>query len=335
MAELHLGALLMHCFLSFSAASTPCSFQIPSELRFCFENVHHSHPHQPPPPQYTDAQSRTDSYESWIITVVKVNQSRVISPAFFFLPYLNFRVFTWLHKWPFIGQGPPALILRWCLEHWIVFCGYGGNPTGVLVLRWKLELCSEFSNKSFIKEKEKKTGKTANMLSLSHCLCSPPPAPSVRDPEFLTGSVPSQRIQTASVRRWSLWTWCCSSVSSSGTTSSPTTPTCARSSPGETCLPRPPRARARPQGRIRRSTTRRSTTRGRRYGPGEGHPRVWAALGAAVSRGTCRREGDAFPVVASCFKAHLSLLLTDTQSLDYNSYLLEFSFGYAEIEKIR
>ena len=48
----------------------------------------------------------------------------------------------------------------------------------------------------------------------------------------------------------------------------------------------------------------------------------------------CHWEGDGFPVVASCFKAHLSLLLTDTKNLDYNLYLLEFSFGYAEIEKI-
>ena len=289
MAELHLGALLMHCSLSFSADSTPCCFQIPSELWFCcevsFENVHHSRPHQPPPPQYTDFQSRTDSYESWIITVIKVNQRRVISPAFFFLPYLKFCVFTWLHKWPFIGQGPPPLILRWCLEHWIVFCSYGGNRTGVLVLRWKLELCSKFSNKSFIKKKEKKTGKIANMLSLSHCLYSLPPAPSVRDPEFLTGSVPPQRIQTASVRRWSLWTWCCCSVSSSGTMSSPTMPTCARSSPGETCLPPPPHARARQQGRIRMSTTRRSTTGGWRYGPGEGRPSGLSGAGSRCQEG--------------------------------------------------
>lgn len=203
----------------------------------------------------------------------------------------------------------------------------------VLQLPWEQNWCtgsalkartvSRFSSKSFIKKK--KIGRIANMLSLSHCLYSPPPAPSVKDPEFLTGSVPSQRTQTASVRRWSSWTWCCCSVSSSGTTSSPTTPTCARSSPGETWLSAPPRARARQQGRIQMSTTRRSTTGRWRCGPGGGPP-----LGSEQRW----REGDGFPVVLSCFKAHLSLLLTDTRNWDYNLYLLEFSFGYAETEKI-
>ena len=336
MAELHLGALLMHCSLSFSADSTPCCFQIPSELWFCcevsFENVHHSRPHQPPPPQYTDFQSRTDSYESWIITVIKVNQRRVISPAFFFLPHLKFCVFTWLHKWPFIGQGPPPLILRWCLEHWIVFCSYGGNRTGVLVLRWKLELCSKFSNKSFIKKKEKKTGKIANMLSLSHCLYSPPPQSGTLNSwlALFPRSGSKQRVWEGGVCEpgaavlWVHPARCLLPRCLHVHAHLPGRPVCHRlhapalASRGESGWALPEGARQEDGGTVL----------------GRAAPRVWAALGVAVRRVTCRWEGDGFPVVASCFKAHLSLLLTDTKNLDYNLYLLEFSFGYAEIEKI-
>lgn len=52
-----------------------------------------------------------------------------------------------------------------------------------------------------------------------------------------------QRTPTASARRWNLWTWCCSSVSLSGTTSSPMTLTCAPSSREEICPSLPLRER--------------------------------------------------------------------------------------------
>ena len=58
-------------------------------------------------------------------------------------------------------------------------------------------------------------------------------------------------------------------------------------------------------------------------------------LGVTFRRATRWWKGDGFSVVVSSFKAHLSLLLTDMKSLDYNLHLLELSFGYANTEKIR
>lgn len=68
-----------------------------------------------------------------------------------------------------------------------------------------------------------------------------------------------QRTPTVSARRWSLWTWCCSSVSSSATMSSRTMPTCVPSFPGGTCPSPPPRGPGHQPGTTWMSITQRTT----------------------------------------------------------------------------
>lgn len=134
---------------------------------------------------------------------------------------------------------------------------------------------------------------------------------------FLTEFVSSQRIQTVNVRRWNLWIWCCSSVSSSGTTSSPMMPTCAPSSLEETCPSAPPLGPGRQQERMQTSTMQRTMTWRWRYGPGRGVPPPETRLcwGTAVRGIVWGWKGDRFQLYSSCFKAHLSLLLTHTQKI--------------------
>lgn len=71
-----------------------------------------------------------------------------------------------------------------------------------------------------------------------------------------------QRTPTASARRWNLWTWCCSSVSLSGTTSSPMMHTCAPSSREEICPSLPL------QERVQTNTIPRTMIWRWRYTPG-------------------------------------------------------------------
>lgn len=268
-------------------------------------------PHHPPSPEYTDAQNRTDRYESWIITVIKVEceESNLALP--FFSSYLKFCVFTQSLKWSFICQGPLPLILRQCLEHWMLFCRYSGDRTGVLVLQWKLDLRSEFSNKSFIKNKER-IGKIVKNLSLSACLCSFSPLLSqgnwTLDGLCLLTADPNSECEK--VEFVNLVLLFCEFIRHD--VFSHDAYMCTLISRGDLSVTASTRPRS-PAGENTDEHYPKDHDMKMEVRSWEGPPPwTWTVLGITFGKVACWWKGDGFSVVVSCFKAHLLLLLTDT-----------------------
>lgn len=136
------------------------------------------------------------------------------------------------------------------------------------------------------------------------------------------------------VKRWNLWIWCCSSVSSSDMMSSPTMHTCAPSYLEETYQSPPRLGRGRQQEKMQMNTIQRTMMWKWRYGPGIGAPHppspTRTLLGDTFRRIIWWWKGDHFLVVFPCYKAHLSPLLTHEKHLSYNLPFLELPLAYSK-----